>query len=395
MIEYRGPVGAPASFAEPTPSVEEPQMTRYAHYVGTLPAELMTGDRDVMEWVVDHSAGRPVTAVPCDLDPDWILEYLRGRARHHDVLDIVHAGEFADYGDFPSYAVRRGRTLEPRHVSMDRVERIGEVVAAFESLRRDRPELSDAKVQISQPNPLDLALFVFAGAAVAAGLPVGRALRRSDLVIAALRHLPVFTEAVLQEMAQVIERHGDRVVWQVESPVALLGTIKAGQLRSQWLLAPIIARQLAGVLHRMQSIGAETIVHLCYGDYNHESLLAPRSLAPAVALLSRTGRLLTARGAILPPVHVPCAFATASAPLAPAFYAPLRELAPEWRLVAGVVSPDSAEVSARALALFEQASRRTAYGVATACGLGRCTADHAERAAAIMVALTESDETRG
>ncbi|MBF6302225.1 hypothetical protein IU459_32490 [Nocardia amamiensis] len=367
-------------------------MTRYAHYVGSMPAELMTSDRAVLEWFADHSEGSPVTAVPCDLDPDWIMEYLVARRKYPDIFEVVHSGEYTDYSDFPSYGLRSGRTLEPRHVSMGRVQRIGEVVAAFESLQRDRPELAETKVQISQPNPLDLALFVFAGAAVAAGLPVGKALRRSTLVVDALRHLPVFTEAVLQEMTEIIDRHGDRVVWQLESPIALLSMVKAEQLHAQWSLAWLVARQLAGFLGRMQEIGADTIVHLCYGDYQHKSLLSPRSLASAVKLLNQTARLLSKQGTPLPPVHIPCAYGAEPAPLDPRFYAPLHKLDPDWRVIAGVVSPDSAEDSARALALFEKTAARTAYGVATACGLGRCSVDAAQNAVATTIAVADTDE---
>lgn len=298
-------------------------------------------------------------------------------------------GKFADYGDFPTYAVRAGRLLEARHVSMDRVERIGQVVSAFDALRRVRPELSDTRVQISQPNPLDLALFVFAGAAVSGGLPLGKALRRSDVVITALRHLPVFAEAALQEITEVVRRFGDRVIWQLESPVALLSMVKAHQLRSQWALGPVVARQLAGFLARMHASGARTIVHLCYGDYNHESLIAPRTLEPAVRLLAHTARRLRRQGLALPAVHIPCAYGTAPAPLRPGFYAPLRKLDPGWRLIAGVVSPKSEADSAEALALFERSTGTTAYGVAPACGLGRCSVADAERAVATMVALSE------
>ena len=57
-------------------------MTRYVHYVGSLPRELMTGYGDVMRWFVDHSEAHPMTGVPCDLDADWIIDYLRDRERH-------------------------------------------------------------------------------------------------------------------------------------------------------------------------------------------------------------------------------------------------------------------------------------------------------------------------
>ncbi|MGF6888141.1 hypothetical protein ABIA39_006654 [Nocardia sp. GAS34] len=362
-------------------------MTRYAHFVGSVPEELMTGDDAVLRWFADSTGGR-LTGLPCDLDPDWILQYLRDRSEHDDVLEIVRAGEYADYSDFPSYALRPGAKLERRHVSMDRLERIGSVVAAFDTLRAERPELAQTKLQLSQPNPLDLAMFVFAGAAVSAGFPLGPALRRSNLIVAALRALPVFTEAVLEEIAAVNDRYGDRVVWQVESPFALLGMVKADRLGAKWAAAPLLARQLAALLTRIHEIGAPSVLHLCYGDYQHKSLLSPRSLAPAVTLLNHTARQLRDHDTPLPAVHIPCAFGAEPAPAAPTFYAPLRRLDPEWNIIAGVVSPRSGDDSARALSMFEEAAGRTAYGVATACGLGRCNVADAQRAATTMAKLT-------
>ncbi len=367
-------------------STEEPHQARYAHFVGSLPGELMTGDRAVLRWFADHTAGTPVTGLPCDLDPDWILEYLQTRGKH-DVFEIVAAGDYTDYSTFPSYGVRQGRRLEPEHVAMERVERIGDVVSAWQALQGERPELAGVKVQISQPNPLDLAMFVFAGAAVSAGLPVGKALRHSGVVVAALRHLPVFTEAVLGEMTEVQQRYGDSVVWQVESPFALLSMVKAQQLRFQWAVAPLVAGQLAGFLERMAAIGADRVVHLCYGDYGHKSLLSPRDLAPAVTLLNHTARRLHKAGLPLPPAHVPCAFGAEPAPLDPEFYAPLRRLDPGWRVIAGVASSEPGDESARARDQFEAAAGRTAYGIATACGLGRCSVAEAEQAAATTVAV--------
>ncbi|GGL05264.1 hypothetical protein GCM10011588_19750 [Nocardia jinanensis] len=374
-------------------------MTRYAHFVGSLPRELMTGgDRGVLDWFAAHTDGRPVTAIPCDLDPDWILAYLQDLGNRTDALEVLRPGGFDGYSDFPTYGVRSGRALEPGDVSMNRVERIGEAVTAFESFLRDRPELAGTKLQLSQPHPLDLAMFVHAGGAVASGLPMGLALRRSNLALTALRQLPVFTEAVLQEMREVRRRHGDLIVWQVETPISLLSMVKAQQLGALWALAPVVAGQLAGFLEKVRDVDrehgieTETIVHLCYGDYQHESLLSPRNLAPAVALLNRTGRRLVARGVPVPRVHIPCAYGAHPAPVDPEFYAPLRGLGPEWRVIAGVVSTDDPDRSAQALSLFEQARDNTAYGVAAACGFGRNKAEEAEQGAATIASLVRAPE---
>ncbi|MCX0273965.1 hypothetical protein NLM24_25390 [Nocardia zapadnayensis] len=365
-------------------------MTRYAHFVGSLPETLMTSDREVLEWFADHSDGWPLTAVPRDLDAGWVVAYLRS-LEERNAFDIVRTGDYADYSDMRSYGVRPGHILEPLDVAMGRVERIGAIVSEFESLQRSRPGLADKRVQISQPNPLDLALYVFAGAAVSLGLPVVPAIRNIGVVVTALRHLPVFTEAVLQEMSEVTARHGDRVMWQVESPIATLGMVKAEQLRAQWSLGPLLARQLGGFLVRTHEIGAATTLHLCYGDHKHKNLLTPDGLGPVVNLLGNLSRLLRKREVPLPVVHVPCAYGADPAPLDPAFYRPLRRLDPDWRLIAGVVGPDDVDDSIRALTLFEHASGRTAYGVATACGLGRRTVDDARSAATATITAARAD----
>ncbi|MGW5381966.1 hypothetical protein [Nocardia sp. NPDC003963] len=372
-------------------------MTRYAHFVGSLPTELMKGgDRSVLEWFLARSAGRPLTAVPCDLDPDWIVAYLRSLGERTDALEILDPGEFDGYADFTTYGVRPGRTLEPADISMNRLDRIDEVVTAFRSLQRDRPELAEVKLQIGQPHPLDLAMFVFAGGAVAGGMPVGLALRRSGLVVAALRQLPVFAAAALAELAEVRRRYGDSVLWQVESPVSLLSTVKGQQLGSLWALAPLVAGQLAGFLEKAHEIDREhgieggISVHLCYGDYQHQSLLSPRNLAPAVALLNRTARLLERRNSPLPAVHIPCAYGAHAAPLDAKFYAPLSKLSPQWNVIAGIASPDK-EQSTQALGLFEAATGRTAYGVAAACGFGRHSTADAAQVAEITVELAGQD----
>ncbi|HEX4213083.1 MAG TPA: hypothetical protein VIA06_07145 [Candidatus Dormibacteraeota bacterium] len=365
-------------------------MTRYVHYVGSLPRELMTGFGDQMTWFVDHSQGHPLTGVPCDLDADWIIDYLRERERHADVLEVVRGGDFSDYSDMRSYGIRRGAKLEPRHVSMDRVDRIREVVAAYRQLQAAHPELKDTKIQISQPLPIDLALFVFAGAAVTDGLPIGRAVRHLDVVMTALRQLPVFVEAMLEEIRQLHQEHGDILKWQVETPIAQLGMVKAAQLGAQGPAASLLSRQLGSFLARVHEIGAETVIHLCYGNYRKKELLSPRDLSPAVNLLNPTGRMLRRQGVPLPALHIPCAYGASPSPLEESFYRPLRRLDPEWKLIAGVVSETSEEGSARSLALFEEASGRTAHGVATTCGLGRCTVEDAEKAAAATVATADA-----
>lgn len=366
-------------------------MTRYAHFIGSLPAPLMTGDADVMEWFATRVGDNPVTAIPCDIDADWIIQYLRDRADHLDVLKVVHPGDFDGYADMRTYGVRRGRKLTVEQVSMNRGDRIRGIVGEYRKLQEQHPGLKDVKIQISQPSPLDMALFVFAGAAVADGMPMLKALRHPGLLGAAIGHLGVFTEAVVAEVSELTAEHGDVLRWQLETPTALIAMVKAASLVAQYPVSRLLSRQLADILQRMHAVGADTVLHLCYGNYRRKALLAPHTLEPAVKLLNPTARLLREKGVPLPPVHLPAAWGSLPAPLEPVFYAALRDLNDEWPLIAGVVLESSTEHSIGSLRLFEQAAGRPSYGVATTCGLGRCTVAEADAAVTATVATAAAE----
>ncbi|MCM6774439.1 hypothetical protein NDR87_14125 [Nocardia sp. CDC159] len=364
-------------------------MKRRVHFVGSLPAELMSSPRSAMEWILDHSGGQPLTTLPCDLDPGWMMAYLRDLATRKGVLEFSSGShDYVDYNHVPSARVRPGVTLHADDLRMDRIDRIADVVPAFRQLRRERPELSlnHVKLQLSQPNPLDMALFTFAGAALADRLPTARALRHIDSITTALRYLPLFTQAVLEEIAAVTATHGSTITWQVESPVALLAMLKATQLKTKAALAKLLARQLAGFLTELHHLGAHASLHLCYGDHKHTALLQPTSLDPAVTLLNQLAHRLRRHGTPLPVVHLPCAFGAEPAPLDQDFYTPLQRLDPDWTAIAGVVSPGNVIDSLLAARLFEHAAHRPVHAVSTACGLGRCTVAVAEQAAATTAA---------
>ncbi|KZM70428.1 hypothetical protein [Nocardia terpenica] len=368
-------------------------MTTRVHFVGSLPAALRTSHSEVLEWFVKHAGRQQLTAVPCDLDPGWLIAYLRELATRTEVLELTHsngAADYADYDHIPTLRPRTGVTLEPADLAMDRIAAIGDIVGEYRALQHLRPELEHTRVQISQPNPLDMSLFAFAGSCVAEGLQIGPGLHHLGQLATAMRLLPVVTEAVLEEMERVVAAHGDGIVWQVESPVALLSMVKAVELRARWAVTGRIARQLADLLARADRIGAATSLHLCYGDHEHQALLAPRDLAPAVVLLNAVALRLRRSRTPLPVVHIPCAHGAEPAPLDPEFYAPLHRLDPGWTVIAGVVSAASIPASIHALGLFEEAAGRPAYAVATACGLGRCTVETAERAAAATAATAAS-----
>src|SRR3954447_16346452 len=117
-------------------------MERSVHFVGSLPSDLSTSPRQAMEWVLDHARGHRLISLPCDLDPNWVIAYLRDLAER-EAFEIKRPGEYADYDDMRTHGVRRGRRLRPDDVSMRRTERLREIVDEFRALRAERPELAD------------------------------------------------------------------------------------------------------------------------------------------------------------------------------------------------------------------------------------------------------------
>jgi hypothetical protein len=344
------------------------QMSRRLHFVGSLPSELCVSPRAAMQWILERSAGYRLTALPCDLDPNWLLDYLRNLARR-DVFMIVRPGEYGDYSDFRSYGVQRGHKLLPVHVSMQREDRLRTVLKEFRTMRDQYPELAGVRLQISLPNPLDQALFVFTG--------------RPWL---ALRYLRVFVQATVNEVAALTADAGQDLVWQLETPSALVSMDMARRLPGGRVIAARLhAAQVAGLLARFPS-EAEVSLHLCYGDYRNTELVSPRDLGPAVRYLNLLAVALRRRRLPLPPVHIPAAYGAHPAPKAESFYRPLHRLAPDWLVIAGVAAAADRPGGMESLRTLEAAMGRPAYAVATACGLGRHTPEAAGTAVEAMIA---------
>ncbi|MFI6748803.1 hypothetical protein ACIBI3_21600 [Actinomadura luteofluorescens] len=347
-------------------------MQRSIHFVGSLPPDLSTSPRQAMEWILDHARGHRLISLPCDLDPNWVIAYLRDLAER-EAFEIKRAGEYADYDDMRTHGVRRGRRLRPDDVSMRRADRLREIVDEFRALRAERPEIADTRLQISLPSPLDLAIFAFAG--------------RPWL---SLRYLPVFTQAVVDEVADLAAYAGPDVVWQLETPSVLIGMDMARRAPGgPALAARLMARQVASLIARFPD-DAQVILHLCYGNYRNTEMFAPRDLGSAVRYLNLLADALRRRGRRLPPVHLPAAYGAHPAPRTEAFYRPLSGLAPKWQVIAGIAAAADPAGGVESLRLFEAAAGRNAYAVATACGLGRHTTDEAEQAVRAMTAAADA-----
>ncbi|GAB3969539.1 hypothetical protein GCM10029978_041030 [Actinoallomurus acanthiterrae] len=338
------------------------------HFVGSLPPDLCGSPRQAMRWIADQADGHRLTALPCDLDSDWIVAYLRDLGER-PAFALKRPGEYSGYDDMRSYGVRRGHKLRPSDVSMNREDRLREILEEFRALRAEDPALADVRLQVSLPNPLDLAIFVFEG----------RPWR-------SLRYLPVFAQATVDEVTALTPEVGQDVVWHLETPSVLVGMDMAKRLPGgRSLAARLLARQVAGLLARLPA-DAEVILHLCYGNLGNTELLAPRNLGPAVQYLNLLAARLRRRGRPLPPVHLPAAYGANPAPRTEEFYRPLRRLDREWRIIAGIAAATDPGGGVESLGLLEAAADREAYAVATACGLGRHTVEQAEKAVEAMAA---------
>ncbi|WP_345356096.1 hypothetical protein [Actinoallomurus liliacearum] len=336
------------------------------HFVGSLPPDVCGTPREAMEWITRQVGDHRLTTLPCDLDPNWIVAYLRTLAER-PAFEVDRPGEYTGYKDMRRYGVRRGHKLQPADVAMAREDALREMLEEFRALRAERPELADVRLQLSLPNPLDLAIFVFEG--------------RPWL---SLRYLSVFTQAVVDEVTAFNAVTGQDVVWQLETPSVLVGMDMAKRLPGgRSFAARLLARQVAGLLGRLPA-DADVILHLCYGNLANTELVAPRDLGPAVKYLNFLAPALRRAGRPLPPVHIPAAYGAHPSPRTEEFYRPLRRLDPEWRIIAGIAAATDPEGSAESLRLIEAAAGREAYAVATACGLGRHTVEQAARAVEAM-----------
>ncbi len=364
---------------------------RALHFVGSVPAEVSDDIEHGMRWLLDGAGTHEITALPSE-DSVWIVPWLLARRTVVDndpgeearpAFDIVVDGKAAHYADMPMYRVAKGITLRPRHVLLGRVQQVGDKMPVLRKLREtySRPRL---RHQVSVPSPLDLALFTLASPTA----PVSP-LSKARAVATALRPYRIFRDAGVGEVTELHDRFGDELVYQVEAPTVLIG-LWSTPAAARPLLARLLARQISGFLTRLPA-DAKVVLHLCYGDLGHISMVRPDSLKPAVLFLNALAPLLRRRKRELPAVHIPAAFGDQPPPVDVTFYRPLTRLDTGYQLYAGVADHRDPDVSQIALRLFETTSGRRAAAVGTACGMGREPLDLAT--SAVTVCRTLADVT--
>ncbi|MFI9816320.1 hypothetical protein [Saccharothrix variisporea] len=342
--------------------------TTPVHLVGSLPRPLCDDPATAMDWFLGHRGDAELTALPCDRDPRWIIDWL-DRLVEVPALEQVRAGDSGCYETMPYYRLRPGHRLQPGDVASGLPARVAAAFSAWEA-RGGCPPL---RVQVGVPNALDLALFAFGSAE------------------AAQEHLPVFQAAVVGEVAEIAARWGDRVQFQLETPVVLVSYHLTG--REGWpALTGRLVGQVAEVLAAVPQ--GRWVLHLCYGDLGHRPVFAPTDLDAAVTFLNALADHQQSHRLPMPTVHLPVTTGDAAPPTDPAFFAALGGLRHGVEVIAGVVAEAHPQESRAALDLLEDALGRPVAGVAAACGYGRRTPDAAAANLALAATLARTHDHR-
>ena len=190
----------------------------------------------------------------------------------------------------------------------------------------------------------------------------------------ALRYAPAFAACVAREAAAVVQSIGaGNLLFQIEAPAEVVAAHR--------LPRPAVGVPTGPVIDLVTRLPAEVPagIHLCFADLGNTAAITPgrfnRLIAFANALVRRWPRSHE-----LAYIHLPFAAGTSPAPIDPAAYRALRNLAlpPGARLVAGFVHEQPPVESLEDLLGTIETSWGGQVDVACACGLGRRSAEVAD-----------------
>lgn len=287
---------------------------------------------------------------------DWIVPFIESLRDHPD-LEVAQEGRWGSYEDLLVHRVRSGHKLAGSTMSLGTLDRTREELQVLDRLTADLPERPALLVGI--PDYLNLALF-----------SMGK--------LGPVKHRKAFLDMVVNDISETQKEFGDRVIFQLEAPLHLVATAKAGPLGP--VVAGIMAERLVKVALRAPE-GTRFGVHLCLGDMNHEALSPMKSAAPVVHLYNE----LSSRWPADRPlefIHAPLAGGREPLSTSPRFYEAFRNMyrGGTARFVAGVVQEEQNEAEQlEVLKLIEQMIGPV--DVATYCGLGRRSPEAADAAA--------------
>jgi len=336
---------------------------RKVHFVGTMPQ--FESPEDALRWQIAELSEdvRRLSGGETGARLAWFVPMVK-ELKSSGKIRTVRDGDWTDYEDTDRLAARRGVRLTAEDIPLQLARWAREELRVLDEIGTQATPARP--LQIGVPGYLDMALFTFGPA----GVP---------------RHGRAFLDAVDRQIAEIAALAGDRVVFQLETPAALIAVATAPKA-----LRPMVADALSRMVLRQVArapAGTRFGLHLCLGDMGHRAKLHLRTAEPLVALANALVRRWP-RDRALEFVHLPFSGGERPPSTEPGFYEPLRNLvAGDSVIAAGIAhedQPESEQLQVREL--VESAIGRP-VDIATACGLGRRTPARAHAAVDRMRAL--------
>ncbi len=329
-------------------------MGRRAHLVGSIPG---TNATEAMEAALSRLGPFLLTLSDGETGQRawWIGACIGNMGANPDVeMSGGGRNDFSSYEDVPQYRLRDGATLSAENVEacLPYEQAFTASFPVFLELR-EKHARPDLPFQVGIPGQLDLSVDTF-------GFDVG-----FDP-----RYYQPSLEATASQVSKIAAAGGSDVVFQIETPAALISVTSAGEAAAEQT-----ARQVAAMTAQLPAAapaGTRFGVHLCLGDLNHRSMVGMPDISPAVHVANQIAAAWPADRP-LEFMHVPFAAAEEPPSFDPAWYAPLTDLdiPDSVRFVAGCIHESlSSDKQVELLRMIEAKVGRE-VDVAAACGLGR------------------------
>ncbi len=329
-------------------------MARRAHLVGSIPG---ASAREAMETALSRLGPYLLTLSDGETGQRamWVGTCI-SNFQANPSLELAGGGkrDFSSYEDVPQYQLKDGAVLSAEGVEacLPYLDAFTASFPVFTALRSQHG-LPGLPFQVGVPGHVDLSADSF-------GFQAG-----FDP-----RYLQPCLEATASQITKIAAAGGSDVVFQLETPAALIAVAMAGEEG-----AAAAARQLAAATAALPAsvpAGTRFGVHLCLGDMNHRSMTGMADITPAVLVANELAAAWP-DGRTLEFLHMPFAAAEEPPSFEPAFYRPLGklDLPDSVRFVAGCIHESLSDArQAELLAMIEDQAGREA-DVAAACGLGR------------------------
>jgi hypothetical protein len=337
---------------------------RALHFLGTMPQ--FDDATAALTWQLTELDGRLRRLTSGETGPRllWFVPFVK-ELKAAPNIRALRDGDWTDYDDVDRLAVRRGARLTPADLPL----RIAEYARKDLAALTDLDPGAGLPLQIGVPGYLDMALFIFGPL----GVP---------------RYARTFLTAIADQITEIQREAGERVVFQLEVPAALIAVLSAPRP-----LRPLLAEFMAHLVTRPVARapqGTRFGVHLCLGDLGHHALKQLKDASSLVILANAIARRWPA-GRSLDYLHLPMSGGDVPPPTEAGFYAPLRRLRmPEGvEVIAGIAHEDQDTRTQLAVRGLVEDALGHPVDIATSCGLGRRTPDAAAAAVTSMRTLLD------